>query len=265
MSSAFIVDIIGAGNLAWNLAPALENAGVSVKQVYSRDTVKAHKLANRLYEGEVKEDLDFSKSNADVIIIAVSDDAIEEIAKEVSLPDNIILAHTSGSIALNALGYAATLNIGVFYPLQTFTKNQQVDFSTIPILIEGDNRQTLDVLSSLSKTLTSNVNIISSAQRQQIHLAAVFASNFTNWMLTQSESILQDANLDFDLIHALIAQSINNAIQSGPQKSQTGPAKRNDFEVLDTHMKLLESKPEHQELYKLVSQQILNHYQNNID
>lgn len=265
MSSAFIIDIIGAGNLAWNLAPAFENAGVSVRQVYSRDTEKAHKLANRLYEGQVKEDLDFSKSNADVIIIAVSDDAIEEVAKEVSLPENIILVHTSGSIALSELGYAATPNIGVFYPLQTFTKNQQVDFSTIPILIEGENRQTVDVLSSLSKTLTSNVNIISSAQRQQIHLAAVFASNFTNWMLTQSETILKDANLDFSLIHALIAQSINNAIQSGPDHSQTGPAKRADYEVLDKHMQLLESKPEHQELYKLVSQQILDNYQTNLD
>lgn len=265
MSSALKVDFIGAGNLAWNLAPALEKAGVSVRNIYSKDSNNAKKLAGKLYEGQVKEDLDFSESDSNIVIIAVSDAAIEEVAKEVILPENIVLAHTSGSVSLSTLGYSATSNIGVFYPLQTFTKKQEVDFDTIPILIEGEKKKTIEKLHALARMLSSNVNEVSSKQRQQIHLAAVFASNFTNWMLSQSENILRDSNLDLSIMHALIAQSVNNAIQLGPTKAQTGPAKRNDFIVLDTHMELLKNKPEIQDLYKLVTEQILNHYQNNLD
>lgn len=265
MSKAFKIDFIGAGNLAWNLAPALELAGASVRYIYSRNIENAKNLAGKLYEGQVKEDLDFSECNSDLVIIAVSDDAIEDVAKEIILPEKTILTHTSGSIPITALGYSATSNIGIFYPLQTFTKNQQVDFINIPFLIEGENKETINKLLSLANSLSSNVYEISSYQRQQIHLAAVFASNFTNWMLIQSESILKNTNLDFKLVHALISQTINNAIQLGPQVAQTGPAKRKDIEVLDKHLEMLNNKPEIQKLYQLVSQQILDHYQNNID
>lgn len=263
MGKALKVDFIGAGNLAWNLAPALENAGASVRYIYSRNPDNAKKLANKLYEGQVKEDLDFSECNSDVVIIAVSDDVIEEVAKEVVVDEGVILAHTSGSIPLNALAYTSTPNIGVFYPLQTFTKIKTVDFDSIPFLIEGETTHTIKVLSSLASLVSSQVKEISSKQRQQIHLSAVFASNFTNWMLTLSENILNEANLDFNIVHALIAQSINNAIQLGPENAQTGPAKRCDFEVLDTHIEMLTEKPEMQNLYKIVSQQILDHYQTN--
>ncbi len=258
MSKAIKVDFIGAGNLAWNLAPALENAGATVRHIYSRNPENAQKLARKLYEGSVKEELDFSACNSDVIIIAVADDGIEEVAKELVLSDETIVVHTSGSVPLTALGYVATPNIGVFYPLQTFTKTQQVEFSSVPFLIEGANKHTIKTLSTLARLLSSNVKEISSKQRQKIHLAAIFASNFTNWMLTQSESILKEVSLDFSMLHELIAQSINNAIQLGPQKSQTGPAKRNDLEVLDTHMELLSNKPDIQNLYKMISQQILH-------
>jgi len=265
MAKALRVDFIGSGNLAWNLAPALESAGASVRYVYSRNPNNAKKLAHKLYEGEVKEDLDFSDCDSDILIIAVSDDAIGEIAKEVILPENTVLAHTSGSISLGELGYAATPNIGVLYPLQTFTKNQLVDFDTVPFLIEGDNKYTVEALSTLANMVSSVTSIISSSQRKKIHLAAVFASNFSNWMLTQSETILKEANLDFSLLHALIAQSINNAIQVGPQIAQTGPAKRSDFEVLDTHLEMLNTRPELQILYKTISEQILDHYQADSD
>ena len=265
MAKAIQVDFIGAGNLAWNLAPALENAGASVRYIYSRDPNNAKRLANKLYEGSVKEDLDFSGCNSDILIIAASDDAIEEIAKEVVLDENTVLVHTSGSIPLSELGYAATANIGVLYPLQTFTKNQLVDFNSVPFLIEGDNNYTVKALSTLANMVSSETTIISSSQRRKIHLAAVFASNFANWMLTQSEKILKEANLDFSIMHTLIAQSINNAIQLGPQSAQTGPAKRGDFAVLDAHMELLANKQDLHTLYKTISQQILDHYQEDSD
>ena len=265
MGKVLKIDFVGAGNLAWSLAPALENAGASVRNIYSRNINNAQKLANKLYEGQAKADLDFSGTDADIILIAVSDDAIEDVAKEIILSDDIIIAHTSGSKALSTLGYLATPNIGVFYPLQTFTKNQQVNFEEIPILIEGDNKLTTENLIQLAKILSGNVSIISSSQRQQLHVAAVFANNFTNWMLSHSEEILQAANFDLTIMQPILEQSIAKAMQFGPKNAQTGPAKRGDFEVLDSQMELLESQPEKQEIYKLVSQQILDYYQTQLD
>lgn len=260
MSVKHQVDFIGAGNVAWNLAPALENAGISVRNVFSRNIKNAKKLAERLYEGQVKEDLDFSESKADIFIIAVSDDAIDEIAKEIILPEEAILAHTSGSIALSVLGYAATPNIGVFYPLQTFTKTQRVELDNVPLLIEGDNKFTTQTLGKMATLLSKNVQEVSSKQRQHIHLAAVFACNFSNWMLKQSQEVMETAGLDFNLLQPLIAQTINNSLEDGPGKAQTGPAKRGDLEVLDRQIDMLSKDEDKQELYRLISQQILDFY-----
>ncbi len=265
MSRALKIDFIGAGNLAWNLAPALERCGASVINIYSQNIKNAAKLAGKLYEGQVKEELDFSNTGTDIIIIAVADDAIEDIAKEIILTNDVIVVHTSGSVSITTLGYLATSNIGVFYPLQTFTKNQLIDFSNIPICIEAENKLTNSVLTKLAKSLSSNVLSISSSQRQQLHLAAVFSNNFTNWLLTQSHSILKKANLDLSILQPLLEQSISKAIEFGPSNVQTGPAKRQDFEVLDKHLELLSNNQNQQEIYKIISQQIVDHYQEDTD
>src|SRR6187455_2210884 len=120
------VSFIGSGNLAWHLAPALDNVGYTVKEVYSQDPKHARALVGRLYQADVKSSLDFSTSSSEVFIIAVSDDAIQDIVQEIILPDDSILVHTSGSQPLSLLGYAATQNTGVFYPLQTFSKAKKV-------------------------------------------------------------------------------------------------------------------------------------------
>ena len=260
MGAKHQVDFIGAGNVAYSLAPALENAGVVVCNIFSQNPKNAKKLAQRLYEGQVKEDLDFSESTADVFIISVSDQAIEEVAREIVLPENAILVHTSGSVPLSILGYAATPNIGVFYPLQTFTKSQQVDFETVPLLVEGENKFTTQILGQIGTLLSQNVQEVSSAQRRQIHVAAVFACNFTNWMLVQSQELMEKAGLDFKLLQPLIAQTINNSLEIGPQNAQTGPAKRGDLEILDQHVEMLEWNSDMQDVYRLISQQILDFY-----
>ena len=131
MTKPASVSFIGAGNLAWHLAPALDNAGYVVKEVYSRDARNAESLVEKLYEAEVKTDLDFSTSASSVFIIAVPDDVIPEIAQEIALPGDAILVHTSGSQAVSVLGYAATPNLGVFYPLQTFTMNTKVELRIV--------------------------------------------------------------------------------------------------------------------------------------
>jgi pyrroline-5-carboxylate reductase len=133
------ISFIGSGNLAWHLAPALENSGFVVKEVYSRNARHAEALTGRLYQAKVKASLDFSTSPSSVFIIAVNDESINEIAREIIVPDEAILAHTSGGIPLTDLQFAATPNIGVFYPLQTFTKSKKVDFKQTPIFVESAN------------------------------------------------------------------------------------------------------------------------------
>lgn len=255
------VSFIGSGNLAWHLAPALDNAGYVIKEVYSRNPKHAEALTERLYQAEVKASLDFSTSPSSLFIIAISDDAIEEIAQEIILPEEAFLVHTSGSQPLSILQFAATSNQGVFYPLQTFTKKQKIDFKDIPLFIESINTETEEALMPLAKALSSKVRKIKSEERKALHVAAVFASNFSNHMITLSKNIMEDNGLSFDLLKPLISETINKSLSLGPESSQTGPAKRGDLEILDRHMEFLQEDETLSEIYKLVSQSIIDKYQ----
>jgi predicted short-subunit dehydrogenase-like oxidoreductase (DUF2520 family) len=254
------VSFIGSGNLAWHLAPALENVGFVVKEIYSANPKHAEALTGRLYQAETKKSLDFSTSPSSVFIIAVSDDAIEEVATEIVLPDEAFLLHTSGSQPLKILEFAAIENIGSFYPLQTFTKNKKIDFRAVPIFIEGNNEATEKTMMTLGRAISNSVRKISSDERKALHVAAVFASNFANHMLTLSKEILQKNNLSFDLLTPLINEMISKALTAGPDKSQTGPAFRGDLEILDRHFDFLQEDEKLAELYKLISQHIIDRY-----
>jgi predicted short-subunit dehydrogenase-like oxidoreductase (DUF2520 family) len=255
------VSFIGSGNLAWHLAPALDNTDFAVREVYSRDPRHAAALVEKLYEADVKSVLDFSDSPSRIFIIAITDDAIQDIAQEVILPDDSILVHTSGSQPLSILGYAATANTGVFYPLQTFTKGKKVDFSELPIFIESDDAETEKVLMAMAKAVSKKVFRISSDNRKALHIAAVFASNFTNHMLTISQQLLADHNLSFDLLKPLISETMNKSLSLGPVQAQTGPARRGDLEILDRHMEFLAGDEQVAEIYKVISQHIVDTYQ----
>jgi predicted short-subunit dehydrogenase-like oxidoreductase (DUF2520 family) len=254
------VSFIGSGNLAWHLAPALDNAGYIVREVYSRNYKHAQALVGRLYQAEVKTSTDFSSSKSTLFIIAVSDDAILTLAPEIILPKDAILVHTSGSQPLSALGYATTPNIGVFYPLQTFSKAKKVDFNDIPIFIESENNDTGKVLLKMGKAISKQVKQISSEDRKALHIAAVFASNFTNHMLTLSKQILETNNLTFEMVKPLIVETINKSLSLGPSNAQTGPAKRGDMEILDRHMEFLQHDETLAEIYRLISQNIIDKY-----
>lgn len=254
------VSFIGSGNLAWHLAPALDNTEFSVREVYSHQNKNAEALVKRLYSAKVRASLDFSDSTSKIFIIAVPDDVIEDIANEISLPDDAILVHTSGSQPLNVLAYSLTSRIGVFYPLQTFTKGRKVDFSEIPLFIESGDSATEKVLSKMAGAITKKVYRISSAQRIALHVAAVFASNFTNHMLTISQDVLRENKLEFDWLKPLIAETINKSLSLGPEESQTGPAKRGDLETLDKHVAFLQEEEGVSEIYKVISQHIVDRY-----
>ena len=260
MPDPIIISFVGSGNLAWHLAPALDNAGFIVKEVYSRNPRHAEALTERLYQAEVKTSLDFSASDSSVFIIATSDDAIKEIATEIILPDEAYLIHTSGSQSLSVLQFAAIDNIGSFYPLQTFSKNKRVDFKTVPIFIESNDEPTETMMLTIAKAISNNVRKISSEERKALHVAAVFASNFVDHMLTLSKEILEKNNLSFELLKPLIHETIAKCLAIGPENALTGPAKRGDLQILDSHLEFLQSDESAAEIYKLISQDIINRY-----
>lgn len=257
MADYFNIAIVGSGNLAWHLAPELENAGHRVIEVYSRAPKNAKALQKRLYNAEINPSLDFSDSDAEIFIICITDDAIEEVAQEIVLPENACIFHTSGSQSISKLGYAATEDIGVFYPLQTFTKGKQITFEDIPILIEAENAHTSKILKKLSKSISNKVLSVSSRDRMAIHVSAVFACNFTNHFFEIAEKLLIKQGFDFDLLRPLIAETINKSLDVGPADAQTGPAARGDMETLDKHMEFLKGS-EYQEIYRMITDKILN-------
>lgn len=260
MASKDFVTIIGTGNLAWHLAPALDNAGFTVKEVFGRSRKRAELLTGRLYQAEPVTSLDFSRSPSEIFVLAISDNAIEKVARELVLPDNAVLAHTSGSVPLSALGFAATNDTGVFYPLQTFSKEKKVNFEEIPVFIEAETSLAEKVLVKMAKTVSKRVHRIDSDDRKVLHVAAVFASNFTNHMLTLAKEVMDARKLKYEWLKPLIAETLNKSLSLDPEKAQTGPARRGDLEILEKHLELLHFDPELAEVYRVISQHIVDRY-----
>ncbi|MDN3668811.1 DUF2520 domain-containing protein [Echinicola jeungdonensis] len=254
----FKIAIIGSGNVAWHLAPALENAGHTITEVYSRDIYRAEKIVSQLYSSESKDDLDFSESEAEIYIIAVSDHAIAGIADEIILPEESILAHTSGTMPLDILAYSSASYTAVMYPLQSFSKSRPLDFEDVPFLLESDDQTTLQKIKKLTKSLSPLQYIVNSKDRMALHVAAVFASNFTNHMIRISEEIMQRQGLDFEMLQPLIIEQISKTIDLGPQAAQTGPAVRGDLNTLDQHHQFLNYNEQLAEIYKRISQDIID-------
>lgn len=254
------VSFIGSGNVAWHLAPALENTGYAVREVFSVKRKNATALAERLYQAEVKDSLDFSESPSRIFIIAVTDDAISEVVRDIKLPPDAILVHTSGSQPLSILSYSTAAYTGIFYPLQTFSKSRTVNFEEVPLFIESEDPNIEKLLRAMGKTISKHVQVISSGRRKALHVAAVFASNFTNHMLLLSKNIMQQHQLRFDYLKPLIAEQVNKSLTLGPEKAQTGPARRGDLEILDKHMEFLQDDESVAEIYKNISQHILTMY-----
>lgn len=254
------IAVIGTGNVAWHLAPALEDAGHEVVAVYGRDLNEAERLTGKLYLADGTSSLDFSESDAELFIIAVSDAAISEIANEIILPEDSILVHTSGAVPLDILEYSSAAYTGIFYPLQTFTKSREIDFNDVPILLESDDQTTLQKLIKVAKSLKANHYLVKSKDRLALHVAAVFASNFSNHMIRLSEEIMQRQGLDFEMLKPLIIETISKSLELGAKKAQTGPAVRNDFPVMDKHYNFLNYNEQIAEIYRLISQDIIDSY-----
>lgn len=254
MESPIKISIIGSGNLATQLGLALYNEGYLISQVFSRNKKNAEMLSKKLKSKAITDLKKLSKDSS-IYIIAVKDDAIESVAKQLKLKDQIVV-HTSGSVSMDVLKKTSK-NYGVFYPLQTFSKEKQASFKTIPICIEANNSSTSTTLQYFAKNISGNVQKVNSEQRKKIHIAAVFACNFSNHMYAIAEQILAKDKLSLDLLKPLIEETANKIKENKPSKVQTGPAMRNDKKTMDAHLKLLKKEKDLQKIYELISKSII--------
>tara|TARA_B110000008_G_scaffold106104_1_gene109018 strand:+ start:567 stop:1319 length:753 start_codon:yes stop_codon:yes gene_type:complete len=240
------VVILGSGNVALQLIRAfLKIDTINLKQVYTRNQEDINTLKDSI---NTTNDISLLKQ-ADVTIIAVSDDAISSISSHIK---NSFVVHTSGSVDMKSLNNIGRK--GVFYPLQSFSKKKKVDFKNIPICLESETNEDLLKLEELVSLLQSKSYILSSHQRKKIHVAAVFANNFSNHMYTIANEICEKYNIPFDILHPLIEETSNKIKNLTPEKAQTGPAKRNDAETIENHLNLLSEKQ--QEIYLKITQSI---------
>lgn len=255
------VTIIGAGNVAWHLAPALDNAGIVVKQVYSRDIRKAKELTSRLYQAKATDSLDFSSSDSQLFLVVVSDSAIEDVAREVILPDYAIMAHTSATMPVDSLEFSGTSCLGVFYPLQTFTRTRKVDFRSVPLFIESTDKHTAKVLSHVAESISNEVWEIDEEKRLALHVAAVFANNFSNHMVKIAEDIVQANGLSLSMLLPLLQETCKKMIAIGPEAAQTGPARRGDQVTIARHLGHLQESESLQDIYAALSRHIEETYE----
>jgi len=258
------ISFIGAGNVSWHLSQALENAGHGVEEVFSRNAENAEELTKQLYNAKVQRDLNFSKSIAKVFFLCVTDDSMLEVAKQLVLPEGSMLVHTSGSKSLADLDELLRINsdisikTGVFYPLQTFTKNFRIDFTQIPICIESEVESVEKALIDLGQDISDITYMVDSEERRVLHLAAVFACNFTNHLWGIAQEIMRDSDLEFDLLKPLINETFRKAMASDDIfKAQTGPAYRGDHKIINQQLLFLKQQPEYQQIYRVLSEGIL--------
>ncbi|MDQ3191145.1 MAG: DUF2520 domain-containing protein, partial [Bacteroidota bacterium] len=238
------------------LGKSLYKKGYKISQVYSQSETSATTLAKEL-NAEPITDFSLIKTDSPFYFICIKDDAIRASVKKIPALKGIVV-HTSGSIPLSVLKKSFE-NCGVLYPVQTFNKQiKNIPFNTIPLCIEGGNEFSLKSILGLANELSENVQQINSKQRKTIHLAAVFSCNFVNHLFNIADDLLKKEDLDLSLLHPLIEETVAKIKSNSPSKVQTGPAVRNDIEIIGEHLNLLENQKNYQEIYRLLSQNILN-------
>ena len=248
------ITIIGSGNVATHLAAAFKNAGHRIVQVYSRNAQHAALLAYHI-KAEPVNDLSQIDPETDLFVISIKDGAIGPVAEQLASYDKLMV-HTSGATHMFALE-AFSEQVGVLYPLQTFSKTREINFRNVPLCIEGATPNIVKQLTELAQTISNNVFAVDSDQRKILHLSATFACNFPNYLYYIAQQLLAQHGLDFNLIRPLILETAEKAQSSLPATVQTGPAVRGDQITMDNHLKLLENQPDLQQLYTLLSQGII--------
>ena len=248
--------LLGSGSVATHLGLALQKSGNQILQVWSRTAQNVHILAAKLNTTSTHLLSDI-QPDADLYLIAVKDDSITEIVHSLKISDRL-LVHTSGSTDMNVL-HQGSSNFGVIYPFQTFSKDREIDFSPIPIAIEGNSVYVTEQLELLTKGISNRVFKADSVQRRFMHISAVFACNFTNHLYAVAQHILEQRGLDFDLIKPLILETAQKVQYMNPINAQTGPAARQDLGTLNKHLDLLKEDSFLFDLYDKLSHHIIKY------
>lgn len=247
------VGIIGSGNVAWHLTRGLNDTpGVKIVWVYSRNRTTRDELAQFFNVTAADTPLPVP---TDLVLICVNDDSIQGVLN--LLPKETNTAYTSGTVSLEKLTIQQE-NCGVFYPLQSFTRKEFVNLKEVPFLIEATNPGYTHELKQLAQKISPNVQEMNSAQRKQLHIAAVFSNNFVNHLLLLAQQQLKDQSIPVELLQPLIAETIRKATELGPFDAQSGPARRFDEQTIQTHLSELNGLPK--EIYSLITESIKKTY-----
>ena len=245
--------LLGAGNVGHHLSKAFDKSTeIDLVQWYSRDNSK---VSYNDIDTEIINDLSKIKS-ADIYVISISDSYVGKISEKLNVSEKLVV-HTSGSLDLSIIDKKNRR--GVFYPLQTLSKNKEIELAKVPICIESENNKDLVLLETISKYIGCKTYKIDYNERKILHLAAIFSNNFVNHMFTIAKEILDDKNLDFNILKPLINETVDKIHKLDPENVQTGPAIRNNNEIILNHIKTLK-KDDHKKLYELMTKLIKDKY-----
>lgn len=251
-----VVTIIGSGNVAQQLGPALKVLGYQIAEVYSRNAKTGQPLAKKL-NAKYLADLSAVKDMGGIVIIAVKDDAIPKVVKKLPILRKSLVVHTSGATDISVLKKKFK-TCGVVWQAQTIKARTKVDFRKVPLVIEANNSLARKRLTQLARAISGKVYYQNSYQRRVLHLGAVFANNFPNHLMYLSKNLLNKHGMPFEIFTPMILSTVQSALHD-PYTSQTGPAKRNDRKTMKAHLKLLKEK-NYRDLYKTISKSITNLY-----
>ena len=246
--------LIGAGNVAHHLAGALLKAGENLCQIYSRTLDSARQLGMKTgisYTAEVNE----VYPDGNIYIFCVSDDILPSIIKIIRIPDDALILHTSGSQPMDVFK-SYSKHYGVIYPVQTFSKKRELDFREIPLCVEGNTSSVKERIKKFAEKLSDKIYEIDSAQRKELHLAAVFACNFPNYLYQVAGKLLEDKGLSFAMLRPLIFETAHKVMLLNPEEAQTGPAKRGDESIMNMHKNMLKNAKDLLKIYTILSEGI---------
>ena len=256
------ISFIGAGKVAGALCREFHISGCNIRQIVTQTRKRGQALAdscNALWSSDYR-----FPGTEDIIIIAVPDDKLPEVLQRVSCSENTLVVHTAGSIGLEVFP-ANIKHSGVFYPLQTFSDNRKIGFSDLPFFLEASDSFSSGIMRNLAESIGGKVHFVDTEHRRLLHVAAVFVCNFVNHMLTSGRQLTLKAGLDFEVIRPLINETINKALDAGPENSQTGPAYRFDKGTVERHIDLLSFSPELQAVYREVTRSIMQFHKTDND
>ncbi|MBK6284405.1 MAG: DUF2520 domain-containing protein [Draconibacterium sp.] len=248
---------IGAGNLATQLSKVFKNKGFGITQVYSRTEQSAKTLAD-LLNAKYTTSIHEIDKKADIYFVALKDSVVDEVLSQINF-ENKLVVHCSGSLPLSCLEKYSD-NIGVFYPLQTFSKDRKIDFQEIPVFIESNSEKNENILLQIARELSDSVFVLNSEKRKMLHISAVFACNFVNHFYTIAFDILKSKDIPFEVLRPLILETAKKVQQFEPEKVQTGPAVRFDENIINSHLNELNDFGDYQQLYRLISKSIFDRY-----